>query len=141
MQTALELCESAGLRLTPVRQRVLEMIWDSHKPATAYELLGRLRDEKANAEPPTVYRALEFLLANNLVHRIESLNAFIGCDQPRERHVSQFMICDRCERVAELADTSSLDAAVSELARNLDFDVRDQTVEITGLCKACRQRC
>jgi hypothetical protein len=80
-------------RLTPLRRRVLELIWNSHLPVKAYELLSQLAQERAQAAPPTVYRALEFLQDAGLVHRIASLNAFVGCGEPLAGHVSQFLIC------------------------------------------------
>ena len=77
------LCAKQGTRLTTLRKRVLELVWASHKPLGAYDILGVLSEEDGRrAAPPTVYRALDFLLENGLVHRIASLNAFIGCVHP-----------------------------------------------------------
>src|SRR3954453_3718975 len=76
------LCARRGARLTELRRRVLELIWRSHEPIGAYALLDRLGRERGRVAPPTVYRALEFLIAHGLVHRIASLNAFIGCVHP-----------------------------------------------------------
>src|SRR5687767_3862769 len=83
-------CAAKGARLTEQRRRVLELIWKSHAPVGAHTLLDRLREQGVRAQPPTVYRALEFLVENGLIHRIESLNAYIGCAEPAERHVGQF---------------------------------------------------
>ncbi|MGB5709241.1 MAG: Fur family transcriptional regulator [Arenicellales bacterium] len=138
MNIAEQLCQSKDLRLTKIRKRVLELVWTGHEPATAYQLLKKLRAERENAEPPTVYRALDFLVEHNLVHRIESLNAFIGCDHPESEHVSQFLICSHCNQVAELDDSVTINNAVSEEANRLGFRVSDQTVEIMGLCAACQ---
>ena len=138
MAAAEAVCMSRSLRLTKIRKRVLELIWAGHEPATAYQLLKKLRTEKENAEPPTVYRALDFLLENNLVHRIESLNAFIGCDHPERDHASQFMICSNCNQVAELVDPLTINNAVSKEARKIGFKVLNQTIEIMGLCAACQ---
>jgi len=138
MNIAEQLCQSKDLRLTKIRKRVLELVWAGHEPATAYQLLKKLRAEKENAEPPTVYRALDFLVEHNLVHRIESLNAFIGCDHPESDHVSQFLICSHCNQVAELDDSVTINHAVSEEAKRLGFKVSNQTVEIMGLCAACQ---
>lgn len=66
------ICQARNARLTPIRQRVLELIWESHKPLGAYDLLGMLAQEGHNAAPPTVYRALDFLQQYGLVHRIAS---------------------------------------------------------------------
>src|SRR5699024_7737219 len=74
------ICRPQGRRLTPMRRRVLELVWNSHKPVKAYDLLEAIRSNRNNAAPITVYRALDFLQEAGLVHRIESLNAFVGCD-------------------------------------------------------------
>ncbi len=138
VKNAIQLCEQNGLRFTEIRKRVLELVWSSHKPVVAYDLLKQLRREKDNAEPPTVYRALDFLLEHNLVHRIESLNAFIGCDHPEYSHTSQFMICSACDQVAELDDSTLISNAVSRQVSRHGFKVSDQTIEIVGLCPACQ---
>jgi len=117
---------------------VLELIWQSHKPVTAYSLIKSLRKEKENTEPQTVYRALEFLQENNLVHRIESLNAFIGCEGPEKEHRSQFMICSQCDQAMELRNSPEIEKAISSEAHKLGFSISSSTVEITGICPNCR---
>ena len=135
---AASLCERRGARLTPVRRRVLELVWGSHEPVGAYGILEVLQKDGRSAAPPTVYRALEFLLAHGLVHRIESLNAFVGCVHPAEPHGGQFLICRDCGTAAELDDVS-ITQAVAHTADALGFEVQDQTVEVTGLCPSCRK--
>ncbi|MBI4183458.1 MAG: transcriptional repressor [Proteobacteria bacterium] len=132
-----EVCARAGATLTPLRRRVLELVWTQHRPVRAYGLLERLRDERRGAAPPTVYRALDFLIAHGLVHRIESLNAFIGCGDPRNRHGGQFLICRACGHVAEL-DDAGIARKVAERAKALGFLPEVQTIEIAGLCPACQ---
>lgn len=131
-------CRERGLRLTGLRRRVLELVWNSHKPAGAYEILDSLNREGKRAAPPTVYRALEFLMGAELVHRLDSLNAFIGCPDPGSSHTSQFLICRRCRHVAELAD-AEIDALVERKAARLGFTAVRQMVEIEGLCRNCRE--
>lgn len=131
------LCEQRGERLTPLRRRVLQLVWDSHKPVKAYDLLDHLSEGRKRAAPPTVYRALEFLHDAGLVHRIESLNAFVGCADPTRRHSAQFLICRACESVAELND-ASLSARVVTSAGKLGFAVEEQRIEIKGLCRDCQ---
>ncbi len=132
------LCAGRGLRFTPLRRRVLELIWQSHRPAGAYELLDQLKAERHGAAPPTVYRALEFLLENGLVHRIESLNAFVGCDHPDAPHQSQFLICTSCRRVAELSDPA-IAQRIETKASGAGFQTARQTLEVTGTCDACTE--
>src|SRR2546430_4654249 len=129
LDAAIELCEGRGNRLTPVRRRVLELVWRSHAPVGAYALLDVLRDEGRNAAPPTVYRALDFLLENGLIHRIESMNAFVGCSDPARPHQGQHLICRGCGSVTEIADGEII-AAVRSRAAAVGFTVERQTIEI-----------
>jgi len=133
------LCLKQGLRLTALRRRVLELVWQSHKPLGAYDILAVLSEQDGRrAAPPTVYRALDFLLDNNLVHRIASLNAFIGCNHPEHAHQGQFLICRTCHVAVELEHKTISDAIV-ESAQGIGFAVEGQTVEVVGLCAACRE--
>lgn len=131
------ICQSRNARLTPIRQRVLELIWESHKPLGAYDLLGVLAQEGHNAAPPTVYRALDFLQQHGLVHRIASLNAFIGCNHAREHHTGMFLICQQCRNVHELA-SSAISEAVADTAAEQGFAPTEATIEVAGLCPRCR---
>ncbi|AIN61301.1 transcriptional repressor [Pseudomonas soli] len=132
------LCNRQGLRLTALRRRVLELVWQSHKPLGAYDILAVLSEQDGRrAAPPTVYRALDFLLENGLVHRIASLNAFIGCSHPEHAHQGQFLICRECHVAIELEQDSISDAIVSS-ANAVGFAVETQTVEVVGLCGNCR---
>lgn len=130
------LCRERGARLTPVRRRVLELVWNRHEPVLAYDLLDRLREDQPKAAPPTVYRALDFLQAQGFVHRIESLNAYYGCAEPERPHSGQFLICMDCNAVAELDDDGIRDLVRSR-ARDSGFVAESETIEVRGLCPAC----
>lgn len=129
-------CARRGQRFTPLRRRVLELVWTSHGPVRAYDVLDALRSERRGAAPPTVYRALDFLMEHGLIHRIESLNAYVGCGSPDGRHGGQFLICRECGAVAEL-DDAAIARAVAERASTLGFAVEQQTIEVAGLCPRC----
>ncbi|MBA1274792.1 zinc uptake transcriptional repressor Zur [Stutzerimonas azotifigens] len=132
------LCARQGVRLTALRRRVLELVWQSHKPLGAYDILAVLSEaDGRRAAPPTVYRALDFLLENGLVHRIASLNAFVGCSHPQNPHQGQFLICRNCHAAIELEKATVADA-INAAAATVDFTVEGQTVEVVGLCAACR---
>lgn len=141
MQTALAsaeaACEHKGVRLTKLRRRVLELVWASHAPVKAYDLLDQLKAEHESAAPPTVYRALDFLVGEGLIHRIESLNAFIGCGGPEEAHQGQFLICRECGQTAELSDPD-ITALLREKAARLGFQLDQTTIEMSGRCPRCR---
>lgn len=132
-------CQRRGHRLTDLRRRVLELVWSSHEPVKAYDLLDRLRGERRGAAPPTVYRALEFLQNEGLVHRIESLNAFVGCGAPQRRHIGQFLICEHCGTVAEM-DDSEVSALLAKKAAGLGFLVTGEVIELRGTCADCASR-
>lgn len=141
LSTARRLCEERGIRLTPLREQVLQLVWQSHKPLGAYAILDLLAEQSSGGKrqaPPTVYRALEFLLEQGLVHRINSLNAFIGCSQPRAEHHSHFLICQQCKSTVEIVDTA-LDETILALAQRSQFTPASTFVEITGHCSTCRR--
>ena len=137
--TAEQICRERGLRFTEQRRRVLQLVWDSHKPVGAYEILDTLNREGHKAAPPTVYRALDFLIDADLVHRLDSLNAFVGCPDPSNPHTGQFLICSRCRSVAEL-DDNEIDDLVTRKAASQGFTAMRQTLEIEGVCDNCQDK-
>ena len=137
LQDAKAVCTERGARLTPVRQRVLEIIWQSHRPLGAYAILEVLSGEGHSPAPPTVYRALEFLLTHGLVHRLSSLNAFIGCPRPGHPGAGQFLLCTACGTAAELND-ASIERVIERSAAAEGFASHVHTIEISGLCPNCR---
>ena len=134
--TAVQICRARGLRFTEQRRRVLELVWNSHKPVGAYDILDSLNRAGGKVAPPTVYRALDFLIEADLVHRLDSLNAFVGCPDPSNPHTGQFLICRECRSVAEL-DDSDINEMVRQSAANLGFTALHQTLEIEGICRNC----
>lgn len=136
LRYAEDTCRERGERLTKLRRQVLELVWASHQPIKAYELMEKLRDLRSGVAPPTVYRTLEFLQSLGLVHRIESLNAFVGCAATVEHHDSQFLICRHCGSVAEIADPFVTDQLISR-AKELGFSIDRGVIEIQGTCRSC----
>jgi len=145
LDSAASVCQQRGVRLTPLRRQVLELVWHSHRPIGAYAVLDALQtdrresaaDGKAGAvAPPTVYRALEFLLGQRLIHRIESLNAYIGCVHPGARHAAQFLICNGCGSAAEL-ESRTLLTAIDSAAADAGFAIERVAVEVAGQCPDC----
>lgn len=137
LAAARDLCLSRGVRLTDLRLQVLELIWQNHKPLGAYTLMEMLA--KANTRrvaPPTVYRALDFLLEQGLIHRINVLNAFIGCPSPATKHQSHFLICRACGIAIEL-DEPALGQQIQQVAIAAGFQVETQALEVSGLCANC----
>jgi len=131
-------CSGQGLRLTDNRRRVLEIIWRGHGPVKAYDILDTLNGSGRRTAPPTVYRALDFLLDAGLIHRVDSLNAFVGCPHSPGAHHAQLLICSRCGAIAEIED-QDVRAVVDASGARHGFTVEPQTLEIRGICPDCRQ--
>ncbi|HHQ69589.1 MAG TPA: transcriptional repressor [Halothiobacillaceae bacterium] len=137
LEQAEAICAAHGVRLTPTRRAVLEEIWSNHEATKAYDLINRLSTQGETVKPPTVYRALDFLLTHGLIHRIESLNAFIGCTHPQQPHKAILMICTECGDIDEIID-SQTHARLHELSQTYNFSLESEIVELRGLCADCR---
>lgn len=129
-------CTKAGESLTPLRRRVLELLLARHGPAKAYDLLDDLRLQQVNAKPPTIYRALEFLVRLGLAHRIESLNAFIACDVGSCDRSTVFLICEQCGAAVEV-DAGHALVDLREAAGRAGFALKRTVIEAAGRCAAC----
>lgn len=139
LSDALERCEKKGLKLTKIRKQVLEIIWASHNPLGAYDVLQKLQDNGHKPAPPTAYRALDFLVNAHLIHRIESLNAYIGCPSPNASHQCQFYICKSCGHIAEL-NSQEVASALNASAEQLGFDSQQPIIEVHGTCADCQSK-
>lgn len=131
-------CAAQSLRLTPTRKRVLELVLEADGPVKAYDLLDQLKTEQPSAAPPTVYRALDFLLQHHFIHRLETLNAFVSCFHPDHRHHGQFLICESCESVTEIPD-KHLSEELGAVARREGFTPSRQVLEVYGQCRNCAE--
>lgn len=129
-------CRERGLRLTPLRRQVLELILNAGGPVKAYDLLDSLKTSHHSAAPPTVYRALEFLLENHFIHRLETLNAYVSCFHPEARHSGQFLICEQCDQVTEV-NAPEMIQGVLKAAEEQGFHPSKEVVEVYGTCKDC----
>jgi Fur family zinc uptake transcriptional regulator len=124
------------VQLTPIRQLVLELIWESHKAVKAYELLDRIKPQMDAAKPATIYRALDFLIEQGFIHRVESLNAFVGCSCSDHQHEQLLLICKRCNEVEERPATEVMQALSQEFDR-AGFIVHSKAIEVHGICGKC----
>ena len=139
LERADELCRERGVRLTDQRKLVLQLLCVSDKPLSAYELLDRMRGVVRNPAPPTVYRALDFLLEQGLVHKLESVHAYVGCTHPEHPHASQFLICDDCGEVAEVEDASVAES-LTAAGKAIGFRTKRPIVEVLGTCAQCNAK-
>jgi len=138
------LCAHRRTKLTDTRRLILGLILEQPKPIGAYDLLEHLRDTHRAAAPPTVYRALDFLLEQGLIHKIERLSAFIGCGHALDCHHgedcvhrAQFLICRLCGTAQEMED-STIGTALAQAARRHGFTPEHATIEVEGLCATCQ---
>ena len=149
------ICRREGLRFTEQRRHVLQALLESHVPASAYDVIERLAgssgqrdsskrdstksDSSKRLAPISVYRALDFLTANNFAHRIESMNAYVACDRGDdcEPGATLFLICDTCGAAAEAA-SDELGALITREATERGFASRQPVLEVRGLCARCQ---
>jgi Fur family zinc uptake transcriptional regulator len=136
---AVRICRERGSRFTELRRQVLEFIWTSHEPVGAYDILDMMNAKKSSRiAPMTVYRAIDFLMANGLVHRIASRNVYFGCSHPDSRHAGYFLICRECGRVAEIGE-DVISSVLRDGAKHAGFDAISPMIEIEGRCLNCRE--
>jgi Fur family zinc uptake transcriptional regulator len=129
-------CEAGGHRFTQPRRIALEIIAASPTPISAYDVLAKMGEHMPNPKPPTAYRAIEFLEENHIVHRIESLNAYVLCRSDHHHDGSQFLICDDCGKVTEV-HLCDLPAPLSARAQQEHFHLSRWNVELHGTCRDC----
>jgi Fur family transcriptional regulator, zinc uptake regulator len=133
---AAQLCRQRTVQLTPIRQQILALIWADHKAVKAYDLLDLIKPLQSGAKPATVYRALDFLIEQGLIHRVESLNAFIGCTCPDHQHEQLLLICTHCNEVEERSAPKVMQSLTAEV-KQADFIAKNKAIEIHGICNKC----
>jgi len=133
---ALEFCEKNKLRLTEPRLKVLDIIISRKKPIKAYEILKELGKKMINPKPPTAYRAIDFWLKNNFIHRIESLNAYYKCETEHLHGGSHYLICNDCGGVTE-SHIRELPSKIEESIQKNSFMPLNWNLEVNGVCKKC----
>ncbi len=138
LTNAAQLCAERGVQLTPIRQQVLELIWANHHAVKAYDLLERIKPLQSAAKPATIYRALDFLMEQGFIHRVESLNAFIGCTDLRTVHEQLLLICKQCQDVEERQANAVMQSLADEL-KEAGFTAHHKAIEIHGICQNCQQ--
>ncbi|NRA69860.1 MAG: transcriptional repressor [Gammaproteobacteria bacterium] len=137
LESAQTLCDGRGARFTAIRRKVLKLLLEAQGAISAYDLLDNLKTTDSSAKPPTVYRALDFLLEQHFIHRVESQNSFIACNDFSDLHQLQLFICEKCQDVQEV-HSLLIQQSINDQARLNDFQVKKQTVEAYGLCHQCR---
>ena len=129
-------CARRGSKLTGQRREILSSVAQSHSAVGAYDIIERMAEHGPRPAPITVYRALDFLLAHGLVHKIESRNAFVACSHSHEGQPAALLICETCGTVAEL-DAPEIFVRISEKARAQKFSPAHTVIEMSGTCGSC----
>lgn len=137
-------CEARGTRFTPLREEVFSLILSSNRPLGAYDLITALQNRRQatdaknkNVAPPTVYRSLEFLLSEGLIHQLSSINAYVPCCHPRSAHTAAFLICQKCHSVEECSNIP-VNAMIDFVKNDAGFEIEHAVIELRGICRACR---
>src|SRR6201990_586373 len=139
LKHAERVCAKRSQKFTPIRRQVLEALLSSHRPLGAYEIIEELARSKPRPAPITVYRALDFLIENGLVHRIESRNAFLACAHDHDATAMvAFLICERCGSVGEMP-AAPVAQRLNAAASSTGFAPKLSVVEITGICAHCQK--
>ncbi len=133
-----QICAERGLRFTPLRREVLTHVWASPRPIKAYAILDAFRMGSVSAYPPTVYRALDFLSANGMIHKLASINAYFGCAHPLAHLVCYVLLCEYCGNCEEHC-SDVLNSTVMQMAQKKNFHLRGTTLEIVGFCQTCHE--
>ena len=131
-------CIKRGVRLTPIRRQVLELLLTYPNVVKAYEILDELKKQRKNAAPPTVYRALDFFVEIGVLHRAESLNGFVFCSHFDEAHTSVILNCTHCGKTEELAAQEPVDILLA-FCRERGFEVQEGPLVLSGECRDCQQ--
>ncbi|WP_201578073.1 Fur family transcriptional regulator [Psychrobacter okhotskensis] len=153
LMAAKEQCRISGVRFTLLRQQIYQLVLAANKPVGAYDLITQLQQMRLsepdtqdsaltnqtpkNVAPPTVYRSLEFLLSEGLIHQLTSINAYVPCCHPRAQHTAAFLICDQCQRVQECSSLP-VQEMMSFAEQDVGFIVARSVIELSGRCQACQ---
>ena len=151
LTAATEQSRVRGVRFTQLRKQIYELVLQANKPVGAYDLMTQLQQIRlANSEsntttnssaknvaPPTVYRSLEFLLEEGLIHQLTSINAYVPCCHPRAEHTAAFLICEQCQRVQECSSLP-VQEMMNFAERQVGFNVTRSVIELTGRCQTCQ---
>ena len=135
------ICMDKNIKLTELRKDILSILYRKNKPMGAYDILDTLKKKRPNAEPPTVYRVLEFLVDAKLVHRVESQNTYVCCSsilKEKTQHKAILLSCKVCHQSFEFEDDGVF-LSIDKFAKKHKLEVDDALIEIKGVCADCRK--
>lgn len=138
LHTAEQICSRRGSRLTPLRRLVLKTLLHNPGSMKAYDLLEALRQAQPGAAPPTVYRALDFLTAQGLIHRLDAVNAWSACTDADGKPHDLLIVCTRCGNVAEISDPD-LSQRLADCVAGAGYAMLGLETELRAVCARCQQ--
>lgn len=136
LDQASELCRARGQSLTPLRRRVLEIVLNAGRPLGAYDVMEIMAKDRGRVAPPTVYRSLDFLVEQGLVHKVLSVNGFVACSSAARPHDAELFVCRACGTAVEVA-RKAMDERIEATAAELGFTIESVVLEVRGLCRDC----
>jgi Fur family zinc uptake transcriptional regulator len=131
-----------GLKMTALRQDLLEIFLKTKKPISAYDALDLLKHKRPNAKPPTVYRVIEYFVEKKIIHRVETGNKFVCCTQLSHSDVAHhgiLFLCEACGSTQEFVDDAFIPFLTAFCDRRKLQLNTDAPIELKGLCFACRK--
>lgn len=132
-----QICAKRNIRLTPQRKAVIQLMLKADRAMSAYDLLDQLREIEPQAKPPTIYRALDFLIEQAFIHKVESINSYILCPNFDDlSHISILFICNKCQTIHE-EHSSVIEQALQTIAAERQFTIQHSILEIQGTCQSC----
>jgi Fur family zinc uptake transcriptional regulator len=143
MVNAEKIAKRHQFKLTPLRKSILDIFIEAKLPLKAYDVLTQLKKIHLAAEPPTVYRVLDYFIERHVIHRIESSHAYILCHyisdlldtHANEKHI--IMLCESCKSSQELSDPV-MQSLVNKISADNHFKVKSNLIELSGLCRNCQ---
>lgn len=142
LQQAEKNCTEQNARLTSKRRLVLKILLEKGVPCSAYEITEYYRQKTDDAIPAmSVYRMLDFLITQGLVHKLASTNKFLACEHIACKHshqAPQFLICDNCQSVREIGVDKKLFHALEQSIEQEHFQLNSSQLELHGLCEECQ---
>lgn len=139
LQSAAEHCLKNGANLTDLRRQVLDLVLAHDGVVKAYQILSDLQQARGSAAPPTVYRALEFLVEQGILHRVEALNGYVVCRHLDCAHPSVILTCRDCGKVDEMAADESF-MTLRQLCAGHGFEMDEQQLLLNGRCVQCSEQ-
>lgn len=141
LDKAQAICRNEGVRLTEKRQRVLQVVVETSEPLSAYQIADAYREKHGESlSVMSIYRMLNFLKENDLVHRLETTNQYLSCSHitcDHKHEVPQFLICDDCHGVDEVGIRKEIFAELSDNIKGTGFLLARQQFEFHGTCDHC----